>query len=96
VPVAEPPAIMRAPTPFARPEPLARPEKRVEPAVLRSWEAELGLEANPSPLWRAGHDGAEPGATPAGTSPDGLVFDPADTRYAPLFRRLEDIIALHP
>lgn len=87
VPVAEPPAVMKMPTPFAR------PEKRVETSVMRSWEAELGLEANPSPLWRAGHDNAA--TDEAARSSDGLVFDPTDSRYAPLFRRLEDVIALH-
>jgi len=92
-PVSEPPVVMRAPTPFAR------PEKRVEPAVLRSWEAELGLEPTASasaPLWRAANDHA--GAvvqTPSQGSTDGLSFDPGDTRYAALFSRLEEVASLH-
>jgi CheY-like chemotaxis protein len=90
VPVAEPPVVMRTPTPFAR------PDKRVEPAVLRSWEAELGLEATPTapPLWRAttGHHDADVAPSASST---GLTFDPADVRYAPLFRRLDELAGLH-
>ena len=94
VPVAEPPVVMKAPTPFAR------PEKRVEPAVLKSWEAELGLESSPAaaqPLWRVGTEN-QPEATPAMASrsmPSGLTFDPNDARYAPLFRRLDELAAQH-
>jgi CheY-like chemotaxis protein len=91
IPVAEPPVVMRAPTPFAR------PEKRVEPAVLRSWEAELGLEsATPAaPLWRVAHE-ATPEAAPATALPAGdLAFNPADARYAALFRRLDEVAGLH-
>jgi CheY-like chemotaxis protein len=96
VPVSEPPVVMRAPTPFAR------PDKRVEPAVLRSWESELGLDTAPpaSPLWRASTEvvtdaPAAPRAAAPRVSSDGLVFDPADARYAPLFRRLDEIAGLH-
>jgi CheY-like chemotaxis protein len=92
-PMTEPPVVMRAPTPFAR------PDKRVEPGVLRSWEAELGLEptaTTSAPLWRASNDHA--GAivqTPSQRSTDGLSFDPGDSRYAPLFSRLEEVAGLH-
>jgi hypothetical protein len=94
VPVAEPPVVMKAPTPFAR------PEKRVEPAVLKSWEAELGLDSSPAtapPLWRVGHD-KQADTAPAMVSrpvPSGVSFDPNDARYAPLFRRLDDLAAQH-
>jgi len=93
VPVSEPPVVMRAPTPFAR------PEKRVEAAVLRSWEAELGLESTPAaaaPLWRTATDGVtDSPVLPARVSSDGLAFDPADGRYVPLFRRLDEVAGLH-
>jgi CheY-like chemotaxis protein len=93
VPVSEPPVVMKAPTPFAR------PEKRVEPAVLKSWEAELGLESSPPapPLWRVGND-TQSDTAPAMMSrpvPSGVSFDPNDARYAPLFRRLDDLAAQH-
>jgi CheY-like chemotaxis protein len=99
VPVSEPPVVMRQPTPFAR------PDKRVEPEVLRSWEEELGLEAtvpvvaapatpNPvaaKPLWKVGHADATP-IVPTVTVPTAdLAFDPQDTRYAALFRRLDEV-----
>jgi len=90
VPVAEPPVVMKAPTPFAR------PERRVEAAVLRSWETELGLDAAATaapPLWSVSNEGRE--SASGGSSPDGLAFDPADARYAPLFRRLDDVAGLH-
>jgi CheY-like chemotaxis protein len=90
VPVAEPPVVMKAPTPFAR------PERRVEPAALRAWETELGLEAASAaapPLWSVGNETHESGS--AGVSADALGFDPADARYAPLFRRLDEIAGLH-
>ena len=103
VPVSEPPVVMRPPTPFAR------PEKRVEPEVLRSWEAELGLEsdvpvaaptpappaANAKPLWKAGHGDATPIAHAATVRTADLEFDPKDARYAALFRRLDEVAALH-
>ena len=92
VPVADPPLAMRAPTPFTR------PEKRVEPAVLRTWEAELGLEptaSNSAPLWRAANDHAASIVPTAHASANGLAFDPGDARYAPLFRRLEEVSGLH-
>jgi CheY-like chemotaxis protein len=95
VPVAERPVVMRAPTPFTR------PEKRVEPAVLRSWEAELGLESTPAsgpaptPLWKVGHAEITPAVAPA-TLPSGdLAFDPADARYAALYRRLDEVAGMH-
>ena len=94
VPVAEPPVVMKAPTPFAR------PEKRVEPAVLKAWETELGLESSPAasqPLWRVGNEN-QPDTAPAVVSrsvPSGLSFDPNDARYAPLFRRLDELAAQH-
>ena len=93
VPVSEPPAVMRAPTPFAR------PDKRVDSAALRSWEAELGLETSTTsapPLWRVAteaHHDATPGMTARPVSD--LPFDPKDTRYAPLFRRLDELVAQH-
>ena len=90
VPVAEPPVTMRTPTPFAR------PEKRVDPAVLRSWESELGLESSPAatPLWRVHQETSADTSTdeaPAGAA----SFNPADARYAPLFRRLDELAVLH-
>jgi CheY-like chemotaxis protein len=94
VPVAEPPVVMKAPTPFAR------PEKRVEPAVLKSREAEPGLEqpvAASQPLWRGGNE-HQPETAPVMVSrsvPSGLSFDPNDARYAPLFRRLDELAAHH-
>jgi CheY-like chemotaxis protein len=91
IPVAEPPVVMRPPTPFAR------PEKRVESAVLRSWEAELGLESETpaTPLWRVSHE-ATPDTASAASLPTGdLTFDPADARYAALFRRLDEVAGLH-
>jgi CheY-like chemotaxis protein len=90
VPVAEPPVVMKAPTPFAR------PERRIEAAVLRSWETELGLDTASTaapPLWSVSNETRE--SSNAGLSPDGLAFDPADARYAPLFRRLDDVAGLH-
>jgi CheY-like chemotaxis protein len=90
VPVAEPPVVMKAPTPFAR------PERRVEPAVMRSWETELGLDATSAtapPLWSVGNDARE--SHGASFSTNGLSFDPADARYAPLFRRLDEVAGLH-
>ena len=73
--------------------------RRVEPAVLRSWEAELGLEPTATasaPLWRAANDhGGAVVQTPSQGSPDGLSFDPGDRRYAPLFSRLEEVAGLH-
>lgn len=87
LPVAEPPMTMRTPTAFAR------PEKRVDPVVLRSWEEELGLDAaSPAapPLWRAG---GEPAPRPAGSAAGESAFDPNDSRYAALFRRLDDLAA---
>jgi CheY-like chemotaxis protein len=99
VPVAEPPVVMRAPTPFAR------PDKRVESPAPRSRDAEFNVESAPAaaaPLWRAAPDAVTESplvATRAFSAPvvsgDGLVFDPADTRYAPLFRRLDEIAGLH-
>jgi len=94
VPVSEPPVVMKAPTPFAR------PEKRVEPAVLKSWESELGLDSSGTsaqPLWRVGND-SQSDTAPALKSrpvPSGVSFDPNDARYAPLFRRLDDLAAQH-
>lgn len=92
-PMTEPPTAMRAPTPFAR------PDKRVEPNVLRSWEAELGLEptaTTSAPLWRASNDhGGAIVQTASQGSTDGLSFDPGDSRYAPLFSRLEQVAGLH-
>ena len=95
VPVAEPPVVMKTPTPFAR------PEKRIDPTTLKSWESELGLDSAPvtaPPLWRV--DGASdampipaPAATRAASSE--FAFDPGDMRYAPLFRRLDDLAAQH-
>jgi hypothetical protein len=38
---------------------------------------------------------AAPRATAPRVSSEGLVFDPADARYAPLFRRLDEIAGLH-
>jgi len=90
VPVAEPPVVMKAPTPFAR------PERRVEPAVMRSWETELGLDATSAtapPLWSVGTDALE--SNGASFSTHGLAFDPADARYAPLFRRLDEVAGLN-
>jgi len=89
MPVSEPPVVMKAPTPFAR------PDKRVDPITLRGWEEELGLDATTpaAPRRRAGGDshtettstlGARSGASE-------LAFDPADARYAPLFRRLDEL-----
>ena len=94
VPVAEPPVVMKVPTPFAR------PEKRVEPAVLKSWEAELGLDSSPAtapPLWRVGHDHQTDTASATMSRPasSGVSFDPNDARYAPLFRRLDELAAQH-
>jgi CheY-like chemotaxis protein len=105
VPVTDPPVTMRPPTPFAR------PEKRVDPAILKSWESELGLESTSgpaAPLWRASSDmSTDSPVAPARVSPvspvspvssvssDGLVFDPADARYAPVFRRLDEVAGLH-
>jgi CheY-like chemotaxis protein len=94
VPATEPPVVMKPPTPFAR------PEKRVEPVVLESWESELGLESAPAtapPLWRGGNDNHS-GTAPAMVSRHGqagVSFDPNDARYAPLFRRLDDLAAQH-
>jgi CheY-like chemotaxis protein len=94
VPVSEPPVVMKPPTPFAR------PEKRVEPAVLKSWETELGLDSSPAtapPLWRVGQDhhaDTGPAMMPRPV-PSGMSFDPSDARYAPLFRRLDDLAAQH-
>jgi CheY-like chemotaxis protein len=94
VPVAEPPVVMKTPTPFAR------PEKRVEPAVLRSREPELSVESSTKtapPLWRVGQD-RQPDSVPAKASrpvPSDVSFDPNDTRYAPLFRRLDELAAQH-
>ena len=91
VPVAEPPVVMRTPTPFAR------PEKRVDPAVLRSWESELGLESSAAtsatPLWRS--ETPSDLAPAVRTAPSEHSFDPGDARYAPLFRRLDDLVAQH-
>jgi hypothetical protein len=94
VPVAEPPAVMKVPTPFAR------PEKRVEPAVLKSWESELGLDSSPAtapPLWRVGSDGQADASSAKVSRPasSDVSFDPSDARYAPLFRRLDDLAAQH-
>ena len=94
VPVPEPPAVMRTPTPFAR------PEKRVDPVTLKSWESELGIEAAPTtapPLWRADHDHVPDAVVPARASRPmaELSFDPTDPRYAPLFRRLDELASLH-
>ena len=92
-PMNEPPTVMRAPTPFAR------PEKRVEASTLRSWEAELGLEPSATasaPLWRASNDhGGAIVPTPSQGSSNGLSFDPGDTRYAPIFTRLAEVVSQH-
>ena len=94
VPVSEPPVVMKAPTPFAR------PEKRVEPAVLKAWETELGVESSGTgaqPLWRVGNDN-QIDTAPVMMSrpvPSGVSFDPNDARYAPLFRRLDELAAQH-
>ena len=93
VPVSEPPVVMRAPTPFAR------PDKRVDSATLRSLEAELGLETSTTsapPLWRVAgeaHGVSVPGL--ASFAASDVAFDPNDTRYAPLFRRLDELAAQH-
>jgi hypothetical protein len=92
IPVTEPPVVMKPPTPFAR------PDKRVEPAVLKSWESEFSSEspATAPPLWRAGNDHSD--MAPVVISrpvPSGVAFDPNDARYAPLFRRLDDLAAQH-
>jgi CheY-like chemotaxis protein len=93
VPVSEPPVVMRAPTPFAR------PDKRVDSAALRSWEAELGLQtttASAPPLWQVTGEGNDDSALLIGSLPaSDVVFDPKDTRYAPLFRRLDELAAQH-
>jgi CheY-like chemotaxis protein len=91
-PVPEPPAAMKGP------RPVARAEKRVDPAVLRSWETELGLEsttvATAPPLWRITTEAASDAPGPRATSFD-AGFDAADARYAPLFRRLDELAAQH-
>jgi CheY-like chemotaxis protein len=91
VPVAEPPVVMKTPTPFAR------PEKRVDPAVLRNWESELGLESSASPtappLWRIGSEGNDAPVV-SRPVPTGS-FDPNDARYSPLFRRLDELATQH-
>ena len=88
-PVSEPPVVMKAPTPFAR------PDKRVDPITLRGWEEELGLDATTpaAPRRRAGGDShTEATSTPGARSgASELAFDPADARYAPLFRRLDEL-----
>ena len=92
VPVSEPPVVMKAPTPFAR------PEKRVDPAVLRSWESELGLDSSPAaaPLWRVNTD-SQAGVTASRPVRTEVSFNPNDARYAALFRRLDDLAAAqHP
>jgi len=90
VPVSDPPLAMRAPTPFAR------PEKRVDPTTLRGWEEELGLDAAATPvapLRRVGADSHIETTSTLGARSGGseLAFDPADARYAPLFRRLDEL-----
>jgi CheY-like chemotaxis protein len=91
VPVPEPPVVMRMPTPFAR------PDKRVDSTMARSREAEPVSEATPTtapPLWRVDSNRPED-ATPPATQAAELSFDPDDARYAPLFRRLDELAAQH-
>jgi CheY-like chemotaxis protein len=92
VPVAEPPVVKKTPTPFAR------PEKRVDPSMLKSWESELGLDSASTtaapPLWRVDAQ-SDSGPATARTIPSDLAFDPGDARYAPLFRRLDELAAQH-
>ena len=103
VPVHEPPS---GPTPvpvvpvqrFEAPAPT-----RVDPAVMREWETELGLEnATPAPpLWRVNQN---PGVTLAAVpSPEPQRqfrkhqsgFDASLPKYAPLLKRLDELAAAH-
>jgi CheY-like chemotaxis protein len=93
VPVSEPPAVMKGP------RAVARADKRVDSAVLKSWEAELGLESSDSPtappLWRLGNESSHDGPPAVSRQVEPGAFIPTDARYAPLFRRLDELAAQH-
>ena len=99
VPVHEPPS---SPTPA--PVPVQRfeaPAPRVDPAVMREWETELGLEsATPAPpLWRVNQNPAVTLAAVPSPEPQRQFrkhhsgFDASLPRYAPLLKRLDELAA---
>jgi hypothetical protein len=76
---------------------------RVDPGQLRDWESELGLDAAPAtapPLWRVAQHAHFPsdGATSDAATPSAPAarFDASHPRFAPLFRRLEELAATAP
>lgn len=75
-----------------------RKEKPRDPSATKAWEKELGLGGSPtSPaLWRVAE--GLPDAPPADDVPghdDWAYFDPSQTRFKALVRRLDEIVAQH-